>query len=383
MWQWWNYDRDQIPMGKAPLRINLDETAICLFQGDVKGAVFASKKRQRDEPFQRVGRRKRRCYLTHVAMICDRSDLQPLLPQTIIGNEHTFAAKSMAALRASCPGNVTIVRQKSAWNNEVLCAAIVRRLARALEPHAATTQPILFLDAVRLHTTRRVLDACAAAGIWAIVVPAKMTLFLQPLDTDAFLPFKLRLKELYQSARSGSVDGDLGVEPFLQCVYGAIRGVLQGRRWATAFEKAGFGDRQAGVAKHVLRQLQVDEPPIVPSTRPAADQVRSCFPRRSKVHAAALWRPFDGASVAAASVVGAAAGSDAVALARGPRTRGDHARAALARRVAPAVRAAPSGAVAPASLLHAALARGRPLPPVPLPRGRPLFLRGRGRGGGR
>ena len=114
MWQWWNYDCGQISVGKVPLRINLDETAICLFQGDVKGAVFATKKRQRDEPFQRIGRRKRRCYLTHVALICDRPDIQPLLPQTIIGNEHTFLSRSMAALRASCPRNVFIVRQRSA-----------------------------------------------------------------------------------------------------------------------------------------------------------------------------------------------------------------------------------------------------------------------------
>ena len=383
MWQWWNYDCGQISVGKVPLRINLDETAICLFHGDVKGAVFATKKRQRDEPFQRIGRRKRRCYLTHVALICDRPDIQPLLPQTIIGNEHTFLSRSMAALRASCPRNVFIVRQKSAWNNEVLCATIVRRLARVLVPYIATVQPILFLDAVRLHTTRRVLAACAAAGIWAIVVPAKTTLFLQPLDTDAFLPFEMRLKELYQDARSRSVDGELGVEPFLQCVYGAIRGVLQGRRWANAFEKAGFGDRQAGVAKNVLRQLQLDVVPVVPSTRPTAEQVRACFPRRTKIHTALVWRPFDGAPVAAEPIVGAAGGSDAVALARGPRTRGDHARAALARGVAPAVSAASAGAVVPPSSLNAALARGRPLPPAPFPRARPLFLRGRGRGRGR
>jgi hypothetical protein len=77
VWQWLNYDCAQIPAGKTPLRINLDETAICLYQGEAKGTVFASKRRQRDGGVvQRVGLGKRRCYLTHIALICDRSDVQ-------------------------------------------------------------------------------------------------------------------------------------------------------------------------------------------------------------------------------------------------------------------------------------------------------------------
>jgi hypothetical protein len=382
VWQWWNHARAQIGAGRQPLRINLDETAICLYQGDVKGTVFACKRRQRDEAVQRVGRGKRRCYMTHVGVICDRPDLQPLMPQFIIGNERIFLARSIAALRAACPGNIILVRQKSAWNNDVLCATVVRRLAAVLAPHTATVQPILFLDAVRLHTTPRVLRACATAGIWPIVVPALMTWLLQPLDTDAFLPFKQRLRELYQSARARSADGDVGVDVLLQCLYNAIRAVLQVRRWATAFEKAGLGYRQLGVAPHVLRHLQLQSPPAVPSTRPTDEQLRACFPRRTEIHSRAvvLWRAVDGSPAAGAHGVGSAGSSGVLAVAERPRTRGDHARAARAIGPARAAAAAPAIAAASTSPLVAALARGRPLL---VPRGRPLFLRGRGRGAGR
>ena len=82
----------------------------------------------------------------------------------IIGNERTFLVRSIAALRAACPGNIVLVRQKSAGNTFVLCATIVRKVAAAVEPYKAIVQPILFLDAVRLHTTPRVLRACATAG---------------------------------------------------------------------------------------------------------------------------------------------------------------------------------------------------------------------------
>ena len=46
-----------------------------LILGIFKGKVFASKRRQRDEPVQRVGRGKRKCYMTDVAVIRDRPEL--------------------------------------------------------------------------------------------------------------------------------------------------------------------------------------------------------------------------------------------------------------------------------------------------------------------
>ena len=90
-WQWWNYCCSQVPEGKSVLRINMDETSVCLWQGHRRGTVFVDRKRRRGERVvQRVPRGKRRCCLTHVALICDRSDLQPLVPQVVIGNLKTF-----------------------------------------------------------------------------------------------------------------------------------------------------------------------------------------------------------------------------------------------------------------------------------------------------
>ena len=42
------------------------------------------------EPHESASRAKRRACLTHVAFIRDRPDIQPLLPQVLIGNETTF-----------------------------------------------------------------------------------------------------------------------------------------------------------------------------------------------------------------------------------------------------------------------------------------------------
>ena len=75
MWQWFNFAASRVPPLKEPLRINLDETSVCLYQGDAKGTVMRSKTRQRgcDGSAQRVGRKKRRTCLTHIAFICDQA----------------------------------------------------------------------------------------------------------------------------------------------------------------------------------------------------------------------------------------------------------------------------------------------------------------------
>jgi hypothetical protein len=75
-----------------------------------------------------------------VALIRDKTDIQPLLLQAIVGNEATFLVKKI-------PLNVHLASQKSAWNNLGLMARIFTILALTLRRHLAESQPILLLDA--------------------------------------------------------------------------------------------------------------------------------------------------------------------------------------------------------------------------------------------
>ena len=242
---------------------------------------------------QNVSRGKRRCCLTHVAFLCDRPDVQPLLPQVLIGNEATFLVGLLPTLNLERPPSVRLLRQKSAWNCGETCARIIRMLGATLAPYTDAVQPILLLDAVRIHTTPQVLAACNAMKIWPVLVPAKLTWLLQPLDTDAFLPFKRRLRAAYQDACARSADGTLTTRQFLPCVYDAVNGVLSGRCWETTFEQNGFGSNQTNISPYVMRQLQIDAPPSILAVRPTLPQLVCCFPKRTKVPTAALWRQFD------------------------------------------------------------------------------------------
>ena len=290
-WQWWQYCRGELPVGKAALRINLDETSVCLFQGGSKGTVFVTKTKK---PKQKVSRAKRRACLTHVGLICDRPAVQVVLPQVVIGNRQAFLVKELVALKAACPPNVYLLKQKSAWNNVDTMIYVIRLLGAALAPYTHEVQPVLFLDACRLHLSSKVIAACHEANIWLVVIPAQMTWLLQPLDTHAFFMYKLILKTAYQAARADTEDGNLHISSFLRCLYQVIRRVLQGRCWSLAFDQDGFG-ADSGQCRPSTKQaleLDVGAPVAILAQCPTEEQFQLCFPRKAKISTEQFLKPF-------------------------------------------------------------------------------------------
>ena len=295
VWQLFNYAENLATMrGRTLLRVNLDETAVCLHPGQGKGAIFVTKGSLRAGCGQRVPKWKRRCYMTHIGIVCDRSGVQAALPQFLVANERTLKARSLAALAGACPPNVTLLRQTSAWNNTALTRRVVRAVAAAIARQRESlgdVQVVLFMDCAKIHLHASVLRACKAAGVWLIVIPPHTTGHLQPLDTHVFALFKSWLIHAYQEARtrSRSANGDLDMDEFLPCVYDAIRSVLEGRTWADAFAQDGFGARQSALCESLKRRLGLEQPAHVPVARPSDAQLQVLFPRRWKVPTALYW----------------------------------------------------------------------------------------------
>lgn len=316
MWQWWNYALASVPVGFRILRLNLDETSVRLFQGDGKGTVFFQKRKRKrssgpdeeghgeeddsgrgEEPVQFANLQLKRTCLTHVGIVCDRSEIQPLLPQVLIGNESTFKAEEMARLSAACPRNVILLRQRSAWNNAETQKHVFRLLAAALREHERTAicppmkrwQPVLLLDACRLHFHPSVARSAASLGIPLVFVPARLTWLLQPLDTHVFQRYKEYFRSAYQRARLQTPDGKLAVSQFLDVFVETIRRVLQGVRWQVAFDSDGYDHHGQGqVSTYILEQLEVPKAPEVPSLEPTREMLQLCFPRNSTVPFATL-----------------------------------------------------------------------------------------------
>ena len=142
------------PIGRTILRINLDESSVCLCQGARFGNIFDP---NGGAAVQNASLARCRAYATLVAVICDAPHIQPLLPQFFICNERLFPLAQLAILRAGLPKNVRLLRQRSAWNNTDLMMMIIREIRTALAPLAAEFMPIFLFDAAKIHINARVL----------------------------------------------------------------------------------------------------------------------------------------------------------------------------------------------------------------------------------
>ena len=84
----------------------MDESLICLYQGDGPGDVFWRSTHDKfiHPVLQRVTRGLQRVNLGFCGFVCDDPALQPFLPQVIVGSRgRSFRRREMETLLAECP----------------------------------------------------------------------------------------------------------------------------------------------------------------------------------------------------------------------------------------------------------------------------------------
>lgn len=263
--------------GREPLLVNLDETSVCRASPDAKGLIVAKRWWPgNSRPGQGISRKDRRAYVSHVAMITHRTDIQPLLPQILLGNWNIFTLPLMAALAAAAlPPTVKFWRRRSSWNTSALMLDILQELCNALA-HRPEFQIILVLDCATIHLTLAVVRKAAELGIWLLVVPPKATYALQPLDTHVFSAYKAFLRRAYRDAK----DGHGRVSPFAwACTLVAVcTEFLNGRPWESAFVQTGLlGNRRT---ERLDRELRVLPSRLIEPTNamPQYLTLRACWP---------------------------------------------------------------------------------------------------------
>lgn len=280
-WQWFNYHDAQVGVGRQCIRVNLDETPICLYMGSLTGHVprMANGGRIASRPEEDIARDMKRTYLTHVAMICDNPTLQVELPQVLIGNHTVFKAREIEALRNQMPRNVFLVRLKKAWNCTVLLKVLLEKLHIVTRPWAATHDLVILMDAAKIHCRRDVWALCERLRFRLIIIPASTTWLLQPLDTHVFARMKAVLRELHRKVSSVRRRADWTIQNFLDVYCVVIRKVLQGVEWEKAFDETGFGMEQRRVTKFIKTSLGLSGEISVPQAKPTAPIISACFPK--------------------------------------------------------------------------------------------------------
>ena len=192
-------------------------------------------------PSQKISRSNLRRMVTHVCMSVGDTSLQPQLPQIFIGNHKCFSPENMASIATEAPPNVQFWRKKSSWNTSELMCEVLKELAKVVEKHPAK-QFILALDCASIHITRAVLKTAKDSNIWLLMVPARCTWLLQPLDGFTFSPYKAWLKNIYRASKNPQ--GHVSDLAMLRIFVRLCKEFLNSRKWELSFLCTGLvGDR--------------------------------------------------------------------------------------------------------------------------------------------
>ena len=282
-WQWYNWTVDRVPPGITPLRINFDETSCRLFYEAAPGILGSeplATAAKKGYITQQVTRHQKRGALSLLALICDDTTVQATLPQVIIGNEHCLPERARRELVSDgvLMKNVKLLRKQSAWVTDTVLSEVVAIWGDALRASRLTHQPILLLDACPTHMGPRFLAACVRWNIWLVFVPAKTTWLIQPADTHCFASFKKYLRECFEDSLLSHENATVDIKSVIMHLDKTIRKVMQGKRWAPAFDANGWSKGQHQVRQKILDMLQCNSVTGLSSALPTLQQFQKIFP---------------------------------------------------------------------------------------------------------
>ena len=188
-------------------------------------------------------------------------------------------------LEAELPDNVFLLRRDTHWNSARDFEDLVRVLGLILAPFVPDGwQPIFLFDCAKSHLQNNVFQALHDTHIWPLVVPARLTWLLQPLDTHGFHKFKMYVRRL----AANNYDPTADVKPIVSMVryvIAATRKVLQATRWASVFAANGFGNSDGDVTSMIKTELRLPGMPLVQPALPSARAFKVMWPRHMPVHA--------------------------------------------------------------------------------------------------
>ncbi len=236
--------------------MRLEEISVSYTFHQAKG-LYVRRLRREGRAHTQVPKRDLRGAVTHVAIMRDRSEIQPRLPQVLQGNKHRFTQTLVAGALGSKPSNVHLFRRKSSWNNTTCTIDILDLLAEALRDFP-TLQPILLLDTASCHINDPVAAKAGSFNIWLAPVPAGLTHLLQPLDVYGSAGYKGFLKSVHRTERAAH--GKVTPQSWLKLLFDVCTRFLNSRKWSVAFPQVGLG----ALHTHFSAELQA----IIPQGRP-------------------------------------------------------------------------------------------------------------------
>ena len=284
VWRWSNFLHEHVPPGEVAVCVNLDETNIKLYQKAGPGVLMEVARKKKQTAVSLTHHAKKgdlRGSFTHVGMICDDPELQPLLPQHIFLHRNQISETDFEAAQGATAPNVILHRSDRTWITSELMKVVLKSLADAINAKKTGRRILLSLDTYRAHISQTVWRSAAAHGIFMFVVPAQLTWCLQPCDTHVFAMFKDYLSRTCQELAINQGGGSLTVVLLLQALNTTVLNILNNKTWRKAFDDLGYRGTQRWISTRAMAKLEIANRPTVGACIPTLQQLQYCWPRGS------------------------------------------------------------------------------------------------------
>ena len=169
------------------------------------------------------------------------------------------------------------------WNNSGQHREIVKLLAVILAGFP-DFQPTLCFGAAPLHLAPEVRKELESGSLQWLLVPARLTVLFQPLDTNVSMKFKMYLKQRFVEAVLHGAPNENKTARMVRLVILAIRYVLQAHEWETTFKQTGIWSGQPMMSDSIPRRLQYEQAPAIDSTHPVPEMLQKLLPRNHAFH---------------------------------------------------------------------------------------------------
>lgn len=281
--RWMNAAVADAPSGRQPLLINMDETSLAYHFCGLRGTVLKLQIDSREQPSDAASLSEIRGHVSYLASVASDPEVQALLPQVLLGNEHRFTKTLLRSVEKICPPQVHLWRQKSAWNSHATMRRYICLLAKTLGSLVHERYVILIVDTAKAHIHQSIYKLARQRGLRLVFVPARMTRWLQPCDTHVFGPFKTALMENWKRSKSEATEGVVDAQRWLQVIFKTIDQVLPGD-WSKAFHRDGILNQQADLSDKIRASLGWKFVPVVPTTPPTLEEAKIIFPNRMRLN---------------------------------------------------------------------------------------------------
>ena len=238
---WSQWIRCAVFTAEEPVWINIDETAVPRLIPHRRGHVWPSSNVQAepDIPCERIGRHDSHGHLTLVACLCSRGEMQGLMPQYILPKDDRLTRLERARF-AALPSPLQWVRGTRGWVDDRSLQYILTDLRGIMRRLCPRSPLVVIMDSAAQHLTEAVLRHAARLSVTIVIVPARCTWLLQPLDTHVFAAFKSRCHALQLEARAqAGPRGVLAPGQWIGLLCEATLSVLVRRDWTAAMQVNG------------------------------------------------------------------------------------------------------------------------------------------------